>query len=243
MGTGTYLTLGQIVTEGLELGGNPGLVTRATTFCKLLADHIFRAEDWEWLLKSATIQADASNFGKISNSGLPTDYRAVRQLFATSDTSGTVMQPVQQVPYEQLLINILNDNQNSITSGQVPTHFAVDMGAGAAAAVIYLWPKPDHRVTFNLRYYQLPDVSAYSAGAVMDFPDSWSFVGAVAHYAQSYDKETLQSIIQNEARSIIDQYRLNHRDAGRASVEVVPMDQRTFPTLRQDSLTPWPKQS
>ncbi|MGH3431036.1 MAG: hypothetical protein ACRDQZ_26280 [Mycobacteriales bacterium] len=66
----------------------------------------------------------------------------------------------------------------------------------------------------------------------MEFPDSWALVGAVAHYAQAYDKEQLQIIIRQEAKSIADEYRLNHRDRGRAGVEILPMDETTFKNLR-----------
>ncbi|MGH3431037.1 MAG: hypothetical protein ACRDQZ_26285 [Mycobacteriales bacterium] len=55
MATAGYLTRGTIVSEGLELGGNPGLTTRATTFLNMLLDHIYRSQDWEFLLKTATV--------------------------------------------------------------------------------------------------------------------------------------------------------------------------------------------
>jgi len=245
-GQAPYLTIDKIVTNGLDLGGNPGVVAGATVFLQALLDHMFRSYDWDFLLKSVAITTDAGNNQMISAANLPTDYRAIRQLWVNFFQNTTVMTPLIQIRYENLLINILNDNNRGITSSGPPSHFALDTSASAANTGVpnpdvWLWPKPTAPVTMQLSYYRLPNVSSYLTGQAVDYPDAWALVGAVAHYAQKYDKESLQSILQQEAKILADEYRINHRDVGRAGVEVIPFDSVTFKTFKQDSQLPWPK--
>jgi hypothetical protein len=218
-----FLTIDQIVAEGLDLGGNPGITTRATTYLKYLLHTLYRTDDWEFLLKSATALSDVGDFGKISAAALPADYRAIRQLHIAPDPM-----PLQQVPFEDLSVMRNNDAATgSSASGSKPRLFAIDNGGGSKGD-FYVYPKPDTRYTFNLRYYRLPDVTAYTGATIPEFDDSAALVMAVAHFAQSYDQNTFQELMRQEARAIANSYRLSHRDIGRAAVEILPFSEHHF---------------
>src|SRR3990172_7530035 len=87
------LTRDQIIHDGLQLGGNPGLSkvlpgatvgtsteSLAVRMLNLVLQHVHRAQPWAWLKKRTTALADAADFDKISASVLPSDFRALINL-------------------------------------------------------------------------------------------------------------------------------------------------------------------
>lgn len=217
-------TLTTIITEGLELGGNPGLSSgsnRALQFLKFLLRHLFTTYDWEFLKTTASAAANAGDYSIVSTA-IPSDYRAIAQLSVDTEPD-----PMVQIPWER--IERLRANQSALVDGK-PTHFSVRETSGTRQ--ILVWPKPVSRYTFAMLYYSLPDTSAYTGATENPFPDDQPLMLAVAHFAQAYDKEQLQVLIAQTAKSVWDEYRTSHRDQGRASVEILDWDPTTFKYLR-----------
>lgn len=221
------LDIQTIVSEGLELGGNPGLATRATVFLKYLLAHLYRSQDWDFCKKTSRVLADAADYGKVSVA-IPADYRAIVQLHIDGEVA-----PLTPMSMEEL--DVLRQNAADAAATPIataPSHFAVAKESGAT--VIYLYPKPATRYTVNLRYYYIPDTTAYIGTTKPEYDDEASMVIAVANFAQKWDKEQLQELIAREARTMAASYRVNHQDTGRAGVTQLPMDERTFRTFRED---------
>lgn len=218
-------TLGDIITEGLELGGNPGLSTgdnRALRFLRFFFQHLFQSFDWEFLETEAVVTPDGGDFSVISAT-IPATYKAVRQLSIQGE-----LYPLRQIPYEQ--IKILRSSQTSLSSGK-PTHFAVRETSGARQILLY--PKPNASYNYDLIYYYVPDTSVYAAGTPNPIPNSDHVISmAVAHFAQAYDKEQLQVLMDRLAQDVWAEYRRSHRDVGRADVEQLDFDPGTFKYLR-----------
>jgi hypothetical protein len=223
-------TIDQIVTEGLELGGNPGLTVRATAFLKFLLDTIYRVQDWEFLRTTADVLADAGNFAKLSVA-LPATYRAIKQVTVQGGDS----QPLIQMPFEEIhRVQKKDIALGANASSGKPLYFATSEEAAAISLLFY--PIPDTRYTYELVYYKQPDVLAYTGASKPEFSDSSALIMAVAHFAQQWDQNNMQELIRREAKNISDAYRLNHRDTGRAGVIVLPFDEVAFPKWLRESV-------
>lgn len=226
-------TIDEIVAEGLELGNNTGITGHATTFLKFLLDTVLRNSDWEFLLKSTTITPGA-DLSYVPAANMPADYRAMRQLHIDG-----AYEPLLQIPHERMMVARKNDIAAGVAlSAGTPTVFSIDEGAGSSE--IYLYPRPAKLYTLNIRYYRMPDVRAYAGSTKVEFSDAASLIMAVAHFAQQYDQNNMQQLLQAEAKSIADSFRISHRDKGRASVEQIPFDEATFRSgPRGDSSGDW----
>lgn len=216
------MNITDLITEGLELGGNPGLTTRATAFLKILLRHLYRNYDWNFLLTPVTVAADAATYHRVLTA-MPPDYRAIKQV-TVEGGDGT---PLIQLPYEQVLAKIASDVANGVSASKTkPLYFATQEIGGSRALLFY--PIPDTRYNYELLYYKMPDTASYTGATFPEFDDEAAMVTAIAHFVQQWDKETLQALIAREASAMAASYRNNHEDRGRARVQQLPFEDAVF---------------
>ena len=212
------MTRGEIVTEALQLGGNPGLTTRAQNFLNLFLDHLYRVFDWEFLLTEASITGSGSSVAA------PTLYGRVLALHIDAVGSSAISDtPLVQVDYPTLWRRIRVDAANGITSASGPTHFAVS----PTTPSIVTWPVSSVAFTGKILYYKIP-AALTADGDYPAFPHSLALVNAVTNYVESYERESLQILIDRAADKVLAQYANAHFDAGRAGASNFGLDKNVF---------------
>lgn len=208
------LTRGEVVTEALQLGGNPSLTTRVNSFLNLFLDHLARSFDWQELVTEASL----SSSSPIYTFALPADYG--RMLAVHIDEAD---RPLVQVPWPELWQKIRTDAALSTTSSSDPTHFAIEPGTPKA----YVWPVPSNTYAGKILYYKIP--AEITADATVPwFPHSLALVNACTTYVESYERESLQVLIDRATDDVLRRYANNHFDSGRAGSTSIGMDQNIF---------------
>lgn len=208
------MTRGEIVTEALQWGGHPGLTTRVNSFLNLFLDHLYRAHDWEFLLTEASI----SSGSPVYTATAPALYGRVKAIHLDGEAA-----PLKQIAFEDLWQQVRSDNSNNLTSSGKPTHFAID----PAGPTFWFWPVPNKSFSGKLLYYKIP-AKLTSDGEYPLFPDSLSLVEACVTFIESYEKESLQVIIDRTASETIRRYANNHFDKGRAASNNITLDPNIF---------------
>lgn len=212
------MTRGEIITEALQLGGNPGLTTRAQNFLNLFLDHLYRVFDWDFLLKEASISGSSYTFT------LPADYGRV--LSVSLDAVGSTaigLEPLIQASYPDLWQRTRVDNANGTRTSSAPTHFAISPTTPSGI----VWPVPSNSWTGKMLYYHIP-AELTSDGEYPVFPHSLALVNAVTNYVESYERESLQILIERAADEVLKKYANAHFDEGRAGHMSVGMDPNVF---------------
>jgi hypothetical protein len=209
------LTRGEIVAAALQWGGNPSLTTRANEFLNLYHDHLCRSRDWEFLRKEASI----SSGSPVYTGALPADYGKL--LAFHIDNEPTPMQQVQG--FADLWQKIRYDASQSTLTTSAPTHFAIDV----ANSKVWVWPVPDAAWTGDILYYKVPAEMTVDAD-VPDFPDSLALVKAVTTYVESYERESLQILIERTTDETLRGYAAATEDIGRVGGLTVQMDPAVF---------------
>lgn len=244
MAVGLQLNRGQIINQGLQLGGNPGLNTNppgvtgdtlAQQFFNLLLDHTLRGEDWPFLRKVTTVNSSGGPGGfynKIPGSALPSDYSRIHRLHAPKDQLY-----LQQVPHEDLWIKLQNDVASSAApTSSTPRLFSVDEGStitNLGPPDIYLYPNPNASYTYDLIYYAIPTPLTLDS-QVPVFPDHLSLVYAIAEWAKDYTRDTTQAMAVSAALKIKAMFKANMNDQGRSHALQVKFDDAAFPAYRVD---------
>lgn len=209
---------GEIITEALQLGGNPGLTTRAQNFLNLFLDHLYRVFDWDFLLTEASISGSSYTFT------LPADYGRVLAIHMDAVGSNAIAErPLIQTDYPSLWKATRVDNANVTTTTSGPTHFAISPATPSGI----VWPVSSVAWTGKMLYYKIPakltDDLDYPA-----FPHSLALVNAVTNYVESYERESLQILIDRAADEVLGQYANAHFDQGRAGQMSVGMDANVY---------------
>lgn len=206
---------GEIVAAALQWGGNPALTTRANEFLNLFHDHLCRARDWEFLRKEASI----SSGSPVYTGALPADYG--RLLAFHIDGEATPMMQVQD--FATLWQKIRYDVAQDTTTTTAPTHFAIDV----ANSKLWVWPVPDAAWTGDILYYKIPaEMTADSA--VPEFPDSLALVKAVTTFVESYERESLQILIERATDETLRAFAAATEDIGRVAGLSMQMDPAVF---------------
>lgn len=209
------LTRGEIVTAALQWGGNPALTTRANEFLNLFHDHLCRVRDWEFLRTEATITAGSPYYV----GALPANYGKLLAVHINEEPSA--MMQVQSFP--DLWQKVRYDYSQSVTSSSNPTHFAIDV----AGAQLYVYPVPANSWTGKILYYKVP-AEMTGDNDVPEFPDSLALVKAVTTFVESYERESLQVLIDRATDETLRSYAASHEDIGRASGLTVQLDPAVF---------------
>lgn len=222
----SILTRGQIISEGLELGGNPGLSDRARVFLNILLNHIERVWDWTYLEKEAPISLSAGD--EKASLAAVTDFGKVLQVHMDKDGV-----PLKQVRYDEIWRKIRVD-QGANSQG-TPTEFAVEPDK----TDLVVWPIPKKAAAGKLRYISVPvqpDPGAanevtYNAD-VPNFPDSYALVMAVAEFAKLYDQEEFFALTDQLVARIMAEARVAEWDNSRASAVSAKLDGNIHKTFK-----------
>jgi len=206
---------GEIVAHALQLGGNPSLTTRANEFLNLFLDHLARTFDWDALVTETSF----SNAGTIHTFALPSDYGRVLAVHIDAEQKPLIQ--IEDWPEAWRLIRY--DNGNNVTSSSKPTHFAIE----PATPLGYVWPIPKNAYTGKLLYYKIP-AELTSDAQFPWFLHSLALVNAVTTWAEAYERETLQVIIDRATDEVLTRYGNTQSDRGRAGSQNVQLDQNIY---------------
>ena len=217
------LTRAQVVSNGLEMGGNTGIETLANTFLNLFLDSLARAHDFETLVKLTSIAGIA---GGINLAAHP-DYRAIKQIQLVGDSS-----PLIQTDFATIVSRRTPDIENGVTGDA--THFAAFTAEGGASSSLYLWPIPSSAVTANILYYSVP-AEITSDDTVPWYEDSTTLVNAVADFAAMYDRDTMQAIVARNVDVALGRAMSGMTDQGRANAQQLKFDSSVYRVWRGDS--------
>jgi hypothetical protein len=228
-----FLTRGEIISEGLKLGGNPNLTPRARVFLNVFLHHLERSFDWEYLQKEDTSLATAVGTEVVSLSGI-SDFDRVISLWQEDDAG-----PLEEAPWRDLWTRLNIERFNSNTGR--PFAFAHDPQGNR----LILYPIPD--AIRNLRLLYMPvsteqdtsNIATYDA-STPTFPDSWVLVNAVEEFAKRWDNSNTilfsRQLTQELVRDVI-----MHEQAIKGNALKVRMDPTMFRSVRQgDASGRWP---
>ncbi len=206
---------GEIVAAALQWGGNPSLTTRANEFLNLYHDHLCRSRDWEFLRTETSI----SSGSPIYTGALPADYGKLLAFHIDAEPS-----PMLQIQdFATLWQKVRYDTSQSQETTSAPTHFAIDV----AGAKLWVWPVPDASWTGDILYYKIPaEMTADSD--VPAFPDHLALVKAVTTYVESYEKESLQILIERATDETLRAFGSVTEDIGRVAGLSVQLDPAVF---------------
>lgn len=209
------LNRGEIVAAALQWGGNPSLTTRANEFLNLFHDHICRARDWEFLRTEASI----SSGSPVYTAALPANYGKLIAVHV--DKEPAALEQVQDFP--SVWQKVRYENSKNLTISTAPTHFAID----PATAKIWVWPVPAAAWAGKLLYYKVPAEMTADANEP-EFPDSMALVKAVTTFVESYERESLQVLIDRATDITLREFAAAHEDAGRAGSNNIQLDPVIF---------------
>lgn len=211
------MTRGEIITEALQLGGNPGLTTRAQNFLNLFLDHLYRVFDWDFLLTEASISGT-------STFTLPSDYGRVLAIHLDAVGSNSIAEySLVQSDFPSLWQRQRTDTASGLTASSGPTHFAISPTTPSGI----VWPTSSVTFTGKMLYYKIP-AKLTADGDYPAFPHSLALVNAVTNYVESYERESLQILIDRAADEVLARYANAHFDQGRAGSMDVGMDKNVF---------------
>lgn len=218
------LNRGQIIEEGLRLGGSPGLTTRARVFLNLFLDKYWRAKDWADLELEDTSLATVADTETISLAGITT-LRKISKVWQSGDA-----EPLHQTEKHRIYaqLNVMREDSNS---GR-PTHFYHDR----ANNQLVLYPIPDDARSLRVLYYDLPAQPDTSVPATYDadtpsFPDAQTLVQAVAFFAQRWNQDSLLAISNQALAQALDDHAAEEADMDQGSNQLgIELDPTIYKT-------------
>lgn len=216
MAAANILNRGEIIAQGLELGGNPDIATVAGIFLNVFLDHLARNFDWDELLTEATVSS-GSNVEELDLSSV-TDYRAIRKVHVTDQ-----LHPLTQVDFVDMWAAITAAKSQNNTGD--PQFFATD----PAGAKLFLFPVPSAGVTAKMLYYRQPPEITVD-GTVPFYKDAAALVAAVADFAATYDRDPFAQVLSRQLGLASAQQRINGFDTGRATAQELSFEPSVFRT-------------
>lgn len=210
----SILNRGQIITQGLEEGGNPGITGIAATFLNLFLDELYASYDWPWLRKEATISI--SNGGNtIDISGFSSNARQIQEI--RLDNSSV---PLTEWPgtFAELRIKLLTAAEGGSTGE--PRWFMVDPDRSQQR--IYVYPIADKAYT-GYAWYQYQPAALTSDNEIPTCPSAAVMVAAVAEFAARYDRDDMFAIVTQAVRMAKARLRRD-RVWGGGRQETIPFD-------------------
>ena len=235
------LTRGEIIDQGLQLGGNPGLTTRARVYLNLALRRLETAFAWDHLQKEDTSLTTTAQSEVVSLSGI-TDFRKVVELWqgaGTSDSAGN--RPLTQRPWREIWAKINRDRAQS-QYGR-PREYAVDTNGNR----LIFWPIPDDARGLRLLYLSqtaeqdTSDTATYDADTPT-FPDSTVLVNLVAEYARRWDSDPAYAIAKSAVNAVLEDILMADQSefADGLQIQLSPAVHRTW---RQDGNgSRWPEE-
>lgn len=229
-----FLTRDQIITQGLQQGGNPGLAaipsgyteSIAVTFFKSFLHHIFLNYDFPSQVKFGSIQTGTGADGTYSVSlAALTRYRSIKML-----KLDTVADPLaQELDLANTYTKILSSQDNSPVPTGTPNEYAVK-----DKTQLYVYPIPDKVYTGKIIYYTMPDISGIGSGTIVEFEDTYALINAVAMFARDFDKDSMMSLTGSIAKQLFGEYRAAVEEAGRDTPNQLKLNKAFFKYRRGD---------
>lgn len=222
------LTFDQIIVQGLQTAGNPGLnripagytESLAYTFLRLFLHHVFLTYDFSFLVTSASVSTGYGGLQHQIDLSALTRYRNIKALRLNTIKDALF----QNQHYEDLWQQIEADSETSPVISGTPVQFAITPDK----SIMVLYPIPNVAYTGKVLYYSMPNVSAFISSTVVPFEDSMALVSAVEQFARNYDKDTMVNLSTSIAHQLFGEYRAAQEDAGRQSALAVRLDPATF---------------
>ena len=208
------LNRGEIITEGLQLGGNPGLSTRAGIFVNIFHDELCAAYDWPFLLYEESITVDTT--GTFDLSTLTKTCRAIRGIRLASEQS---ILTEWGEDFVDMRVRLLADADSGSTGK--PTHFITD--PDRSNDQVYFYPKPDASYSATIWYYYQPD-EITSDATVPEIPSAAVMVNAVAAFASRFDGSNMLQILDTEVIKAVRNLRANMGPDGKQRQKVIRFD-------------------
>mgnify|MGYP005814959203 CR=1 FL=1 len=244
----SQLTGAEIIDQGLELGGNTALVAQAKVFLNSFMDHLYRARDWEFLLRSFG-GSFTTGGGGVSSFAVSSRYRAIDSVILVGEDQGEL----KQADFKWLWKHWKMDTEKGITG--TPTHYAANQLRGVNSATpagadgsgeYWLWPIPDKSYEYKTLAYLQPDLfsdedffplvgSTDGPGRYPEFPDAFTLVNAVADFAANYERDTIQQVLQRNVAGALKVAIGNADDAGRGRPQQLRFDPTRWAVWRGDS--------
>ena len=208
-------TVGDILEQGCQQGGNPGLlvvpagetISYALKAFRLFLHHIYLTRDFPFLETEGSLIVSAGN-QDVSLSAL-TRYRSINAVFL--NTIGRL----EQIDYKTLWMLLQEDLSQTPDLTGIPTRFAI----APDRSKIIVHPIPTIAYTGKLLYYRIPDVSGYVAAttaATLDFEDTLALVKVMEAFARDWDKDNLGMLSSIIADRFFGQYAAAAEDQGRS---------------------------
>lgn len=232
-----FLTVAQILQQGLLIGGNPGLAqipqgytqSPALTFIQAFIHHIYLYFDLPFMLtESAITTGTIPNLPYVidltpGGANAIVNYRNAKMLKLYQITD-----PLQfEQNYPKLKARILADYDNA-NGGTPPMGIPQIFSVNPQKTQIIVWPIPIQVYTGTLWAYLIPSAAAITTGTTLDYEDTNGLIQAVAMFARDYDKDTMVSLTEKIANQLFGEYRVNTEEANRATPNIPQLDSNRF---------------
>jgi hypothetical protein len=239
---GPYLNRGEIISEGLALGGNPGLTTRARVLLNTVINRLEHAYAWEHLQKEDTSLATAASSEVISLSGI-SDLGAIVEVWqdgASDDSPDN--KPLVMVPWRAISTPV-NVMRSQGTTGR-PRRVAHDRNGNR----LILYPIPDKVRSLRMLYMSYTAEQDTSNTTTYDadtptFPYTWVLKNAVAEFARRWDTDSLANLSRLITQEAVEDALMFEQTNRSHSVQLT-LDPAVHGTWAGDSYQDrWPKES
>ena len=210
------------MTEGLELGGNTDLTTRATVFLALLLNKMARDYDWPELL--VLFPFTLTKGSEVLDISALTDFKVPRKL-----RLDTTNEPLYEAEggYPELL-HLVEEEKLNGSEGQ-PRVFAV--APDKQSLIVH--PIPNSAFTGDLLYYSIPDAPTADTETPW-MEDTMLLTLLVAEFSKLHDQEMTLAQFMGIVTEALVRARQNALPRGRDSAVKIRRDPRHYPRIQID---------
>lgn len=227
------LTVQQILTQGCQIGKNPGLLNTppggtepySLTALKLFLHHVSLKYDLPWLLTEASISTSSY---EISLTAL-TRYRSIKTLLL--DNIGEIY---QSASYYDIWTKLKTDLAQNPNPSGIPSEFY----PAPDRSKLLIYPIPPSSYNGDLLYYRLPDYTAITTAttaAQLDYEDTNGLIKVVESFCKSWDGDNMAGMVELIAERMFGQYRISSEDVARQHGQNIVRLNPKFFKYRKDS--------
>lgn len=211
----TY-TRDQIIAQGLQQGGNPGLanlmpgetVSRAVRFFNAAMHHMFLVFDLPGIETTGSINTSASPAYEASISTL-TRFRSTRSIRVSGESAE--LMPANN--YSEIWQRIQLDLEQSTVPTGTPENYFLKPAGDA----FVLYPIPNAIKTLKVVYYAMPNIDAWTGSTTdFNFNDTLTMITMMEWFAKNWDKKVTEAVLaQQYVEKLFGQGRVAADDKGR----------------------------
>jgi len=210
---GLDLTRGQVIKQGLEKAGRPDLLTDARLWLNLFLEEMYYNQDWDWLVKSADPLVVAQG------RELPEDYRSSKSAVMITQNANA------DIDNELIIVSNAAEwddiQRRSAGSTAIPKYMFVD----SDTRLMYFSPEPQSGLTFNLKYYYIPEIPNHEDITNDDIRIKWELpysilIDQIKTMAMEYNDDMRQDKSMQLIDKKLTEYKINSHDrrAGRTRI-------------------------